>query len=75
MQRAGVGTKPAREMGHLALSGEGGILETLERLPRTRKFVIHINNTNPILDENSPQRAELERLGIEVAYDGLDITL
>ncbi len=75
MRHAGVGTKPAREMGHLALSGEGGILEALERAPRARKVLIHINNTNPILDEDSPQRAELQHLGIEVAHDGLDITL
>ncbi len=75
MLRTGVGTKPAREMGHLALSGPGGIVETLNRLERPRKVLIHINNTNPILDEDSPQRAELTRLGIEVAHDGMDISL
>ncbi len=41
----------------------------------SRKVLIHINNTNPILNEDSPQHRELEDLGIEVAYDGMDISL
>ena len=49
MQRRGVGTRTGREMGHLAQSGPGGMLEVLEGLPRQRKVLIHINNTNPIL--------------------------
>ena len=48
----------------------------LDRLPSsTRKILIHINNTNPILDENSPERAELREHGIEVAHDGMEIVL
>jgi pyrroloquinoline quinone biosynthesis protein B len=71
----GIATKRARDMGHLPLSGEGGMLSRLKPLQRPRKILIHINNTNPILDEESPERAALDRAGIEVAYDGMDITL
>jgi pyrroloquinoline quinone biosynthesis protein B len=52
------------------------MLEWLARLPdATRRILIHVNNTNPILDEDSPERAELERRGIEVARDGMEIEL
>jgi pyrroloquinoline quinone biosynthesis protein B len=52
------------------------MLEWLAKLPATtRKILIHVNNTNPILDEDSPQRAELRRRGVEVAYDGMEIVL
>jgi pyrroloquinoline quinone biosynthesis protein B len=70
----GLSRKHARDIGHLPQSGPGGMLEWLERLPAgTRKILIHINNTNPILDEDSPQRAELKRRGVEVAFDGMEI--
>lgn len=76
MLQLGLSRKRARDMGHLALSGPGGMLEWLGRLPdATRKILIHINNTNPILDEDSPERAELGRRGIEVAWDGMEIAL
>jgi pyrroloquinoline quinone biosynthesis protein B len=75
MMDVGAGRKRAREMGHLALSGEGGMLSYLRRLPGTRRVLIHINNTNPILDEDSLQRRELESVGVEVAYDGMEIVL
>lgn len=70
----GLSKKRARDIGHLPQSGPDGMLEWLERLPAgTRKILIHINNTNPILDEDSPQRAELKRRGVEVAWDGMEI--
>ncbi|MBP5100625.1 pyrroloquinoline quinone biosynthesis protein PqqB [Pseudomonas protegens] len=75
MRLCEVGDKLGSEMGHLAQSGPGGMLEVLERFPRARKVLIHINNTNPILDEDSAERAELTRRGIEVAHDGMDIQL
>lgn len=76
MIRLGLSRHRARDIGHLAQSGEGGMIEWLERLPAgARKILIHINNTNPILDEDSPQRRELERRGIEVAWDGMEIEL
>lgn len=65
----------ARDMGHLPQSGLGGMLEVLARFPEARRILIHINNTNPILDEASPERAALQRLGIEVARDGMRIKL
>ena len=72
----GASKKRAREIGHLPQSGAGGMLEWLARLPATtRKILIHVNNTNPILDEDSAQRAELTRRGVEVAYDGMEIVL
>ena len=71
-----VSKKRARDIGHLPQSGRGGMLEWLAKLPAaTRKILIHVNNTNPILDEDSPQRAELGRRGVEVAYDGMEIVL
>lgn len=70
--RAGVGQATGRDMGHLALSGEHGLLAELEALPATtRRVLIHINNTNPILDEKSQERATLTRQAVEVAFDGL----
>ncbi len=72
----GVSAKRARDIGHLPQSGPGGMLEWLARLPAaTRRILIHINNTNPILDENSAQSAELGRRGVEVARDGMEIVL
>ncbi|ARS49387.1 pyrroloquinoline quinone biosynthesis protein PqqB [Ectopseudomonas mendocina] len=70
-----VGDKLGSEMGHLPQSGPGGMLEVLEGLPAARKILIHINNTNPILDLDSPERAELDARGIEVAFDGMSIHL
>jgi pyrroloquinoline quinone biosynthesis protein B len=76
MIRLGLSRKRARDIGHLPQSGAGGMLEWLEQLPEaTRKVLVHINNTNPILDETSAERAELRRRGIEVAWDGMEIAL
>lgn len=70
----GIAPKTARSIGHLPQSGLGGMIELLAGYPRPRKILIHINNTNPILDEDSPQRAELGAAGIELAWDGMVIT-
>ena len=75
MIRLGAGRKRAQEMGHLALSGENGMLSYLRRIPSARKVLIHINNTNPILDEDSPERREAESAGVEVAHDGMEIVV
>jgi pyrroloquinoline quinone biosynthesis protein B len=76
MVRVGVSGKRARDIGHLPQSGPGGMLEQLDRLPAgVRKILIHINNTNPILDELSVEFGELERRGVEVAEDGMEISL
>ena len=72
MPRMGLSRKSARDIGHLPQSGAGGMIEWMARLPaRTRRMLIHINNTNPILDENSAERATLTRAGIEVCEDDM----
>jgi pyrroloquinoline quinone biosynthesis protein B len=72
----GVSSKRARDIGHLPQSGSEGMLAHLAELPAsTRKILIHINNTNPILDEDSRERAALGEHGVEVAWDGMEITL
>lgn len=73
MSKHGISNKLASEMGHLDQSSKGGIMETLNSLEKPRKILIHINNTNPILDEESAERKQLDELGIEVSYDGMDI--
>ncbi len=70
----GLSTKTARDIGHLPQSGPGGMIEWLDKLPRaTRRLLIHINNTNPILDEDSSERATLAQHGIEVCEDGMTL--
>ena len=76
MVSLGISRKRAREIGHLPQSGPGGMIEWMARLPaHTRRLLIHINNTNPILNEDSPERATLARAGIEVCEDGMAIQL
>jgi pyrroloquinoline quinone biosynthesis protein B len=72
---AGVGTKTAREIGHLPLSGAGGLLKEFDTANRVPRVLIHINNTNPILDEQSPQHREVRDAGWEIAYDGMEFEL
>lgn len=67
--------KKAREIGHLPQSGTGGMIEVLNTVSKARKYLIHINNTNPILDEDSEPHQLLKAAGIEVSYDGLEIEL
>ena len=75
MRRRQVGVKNAREMGHLPQSGEGGMMEFLSNFPQQRKILIHINNTNPILEDTSTERAQLTAAGIEVSHDGMLLEL
>jgi pyrroloquinoline quinone biosynthesis protein B len=75
LARLGISARSARDMGHLPLLGPAGTLEALARLRRPRKMLVHINNTNPILLEDSPEREAVLRAGVEVAYDGLEIAL
>ncbi|MGR9044194.1 MAG: pyrroloquinoline quinone biosynthesis protein PqqB [Gammaproteobacteria bacterium] len=70
-----ISPKKAREIGHLPQSGPGGMIEVLNDVEKARKILIHINNTNPILDEDSKPRKILNAAGIEVAYDGMEIDL
>jgi pyrroloquinoline quinone biosynthesis protein B len=75
MIKLGISSKRARDIGHLPQSGEAGMISVLKPLAAARKILIHINNTNPILDEDSTERAELSRAGIEVAYDGMEVSV
>jgi len=70
MRQLQLSRKSARDIGHLPQSGDGGMIEWLRKLPlATRRMLIHINNTNPILDEDSPERAALRGEQIEVCED------
>jgi pyrroloquinoline quinone biosynthesis protein B len=71
----GVGEKTGQRMGHLSMSGEKGSLAAFEGLNIARKVFVHINNTNPVLVEDSRERAAVERAGWEVGRDGMEITL
>ena len=76
MPKMGLSAKRAREIGHLPQSGAGGMIEWMAKLPSaTQRYLIHINNTNPILDEDSPERAILTRAGIQVCEDNMSIKL
>jgi pyrroloquinoline quinone biosynthesis protein B len=71
----GIGERTARQMDHLPISGRGGSLERLAALPCQYRVYTHINNTNPILLEHSPERASVALAGVMVGYDGLHLTL
>lgn len=73
--RLGLAGKTAREMGHLPIDGPDGSLAPLAALPIERTIYIHINNTNPILLEDAPERRIVEQHGIEVAVDGLELRI
>jgi pyrroloquinoline quinone biosynthesis protein B len=75
LARLGISDRSAHDMGHVPLSGPGGTLQVLAGLERPRKVLVHINNTNPILLEDSPEREAVVRAGVEVAYDGLEVEL
>jgi len=74
MIASGVGVKTGQRMGHMSVSGDGGTLAAFADLDVARKVFIHINTTNPILLDDSAERAEVEQAGWEVAYDGMDLS-
>ena len=71
----GASTKTAREIGHVPLSGPNGLLEDFRGSAKTRKILIHINNTNPVLDEESRENREVRDAGWEIAYDGMQVEI
>lgn len=75
MVALGLSTKTAWRMGHVAMSGDKGSLKRLAACGIGRKIYIHINNTNPVLVEGSPERASVERAGWEIGFDGMEVTL
>src|SRR5690606_6454388 len=76
IQRVKGGTRSGRDMGHVSMSGAEGSLSLLKDLPTTaKKFFIHINNTNPALNENGPQHAQLRDAGWRLTCDGMELDL
>lgn len=75
MSTTGVGTKRAEDMAHLPVGGPAGGLARLAALRAPRRVLIHLNNTNPLLREDSPERAQTDAAGVEVAVDGMEIAL
>jgi pyrroloquinoline quinone biosynthesis protein B len=67
--------KTAREMGHLPVGGSGGALEKFATLVTARKIFIHINNTNPMLNEESQEYQQIRAAGWELAFDGMELVL
>ncbi len=67
--------RTARDMGHLPLWGESGMLRRPFRLGKTKRVIIHINNTNPVLNEESPEHRAVREAGWEIAYDGMEFNL
>ena len=74
MIASGTGTKSGRRMGHMPIDGADGSLVALNALVR-RRIYVHLNNTNPVLVDGSPERIEVERSGWEIAEDGMEIVL
>jgi pyrroloquinoline quinone biosynthesis protein B len=72
---AGLSPKTGRRMGHMSMSGPAGVMAAFAGLDVARKVFVHINNSNPVLLDDSPERAQVEAAGWEVAYDGLEIEL
>ena len=75
MSRSGAGTLSAGEMGHVPVGGGEGSLERIRRLPIPHKVYVHINNTNPMLDEDSPEHAQVKAAGMEVGWDGMEFSI
>jgi pyrroloquinoline quinone biosynthesis protein B len=75
MIAAGVGVKTGQRMGHMSVSGPDGVIAAFQGLGVRRKVLIHLNNTNPLLIDDSPELAEARAAGWDVAYDGMEITV
>lgn len=75
MLRLGLSRKSAHRMGHVAMSGLEGSLRKFADVELQRKIYVHINNTNPVLVDGSPERGTVEAAGWEVAFDGMEIVL
>ncbi|MFJ1290507.1 pyrroloquinoline quinone biosynthesis protein PqqB [Paracoccus yeei] len=73
MVRAGLGAKTGRRMGHVPVSGEGGSLGAFDAVPLSRRIYVHLNNSNPLVDPASPERARAEAAGWQIGHDGMEI--
>lgn len=72
---AGLGEKTGARMGHMSMSGTGGSLQAFQKFDRLRKIYVHMNNTNPVWVEDSPERRDVHASGWEVGFDGMEIEL
>jgi pyrroloquinoline quinone biosynthesis protein B len=72
MIRMGIGVKTGRRMGHIIMSDEEGAIAAVADLGVHRRIFVHINNSNPVLLADSPERREAEAAGWEIAYDGME---
>ena len=75
MIRSGEGSKTARRMGHVPMTGRGGAIEALRDAKIGARYFIHVNNSNPALDRASPERKAIAEAGWRVAEDGMRIEL
>ena len=75
MVRAGLGPKTGQRMGHMSVSGPHGTLAAFDGLEVRQRVLLHINNSNPILLDDSPERALVAAAGWDVAYDGMELAL
>jgi pyrroloquinoline quinone biosynthesis protein B len=71
----GVGDKRAEDMAHLPVGGPAGGLARLATLGAVRRVLIHLNNTNPLLRDDAPERAAVQAAGVEIAFDGMELSL
>jgi pyrroloquinoline quinone biosynthesis protein B len=74
MIRAGLGQKTGARMGHVSMSGPNGSIAACRDLKIGRKLFVHMNNSNPVLDPRSPERATVEAAGWTVGQDGMEIS-
>ena len=72
---AGIGVKTGTRMGHISMSGDDGSIAAFRDLDVGRKVFIHINNSNPVLLEETPERRQAEEAGWEISFDGMEISL
>ena len=75
MIRQGIMQKTGPRMGHISMSGDDGSIAAFSSLGVGRKVFVHINNSNPVLDETSPERKSVEAAGWEVGYDGMEVEI
>jgi pyrroloquinoline quinone biosynthesis protein B len=75
LRSQGAGDKRAEDMAHWPVGGARGSLSMLRQLAARYRVLIHLNNTNPLLRDDSPERKTVEAAGIAVAYDGMELSL
>jgi pyrroloquinoline quinone biosynthesis protein B len=75
MVTEGLGSKTGLRMGHMPISGAGGSLEMLAGVSAKRKVYVHMNNTNPVWRPDSAERQTVERAGVEIGFDGMELLL